>query len=474
MSYSCVSEIFKIGIGPSSSHTLGPWRICLDACERLEEAKKIQNVKTVSIHLYGSLAKTGEGHCTPMGCIMGLSGYLPNDTDPDEIDKILENIEKAKILNLFGKYPIEFSKKDNILFHFDESLEYHSNGMTLEITLRDDKKLMFTYYSIGGGFFIRDELKREKLEEKKGNADYPYNFSYAKDFLKAAREKKKNLYELILDNEKEKAEKKDLFQNIDLIVDTMLQSAYRGTRIDGVLPGSLGVKRRAKELNRQLLSSREINSMKDWHEAIAQDQNDFQKTLQWVSCIAISVNEENAACGRIVTAPTNGSSGTIPAALHYYLFLLKDDKKPKDVRRFISIASLVGSLFRSRATISAAEGGCQAEIGVSSAMAAAALTDALGGSPEQTFIAAEIAMEHHLGLTCDPIGGLVQVPCIERNALGAIKAITSSMLAIDRDVSNVIVDLDNVVSAMWETSKAMNAQYKETAEGGLALVLRNC
>ena len=454
-----VFDIFKIGIGPSSSHTLGPWR----AAERfLNEIKDIEDVVRVTVKLYGSLAKTGKGHGTDIAVMMGLSGADPVTFDTSILDSTITDIKNAGKLLLQGKQEIVFDYNSDLLFLKRESLPYHPNAMSLTATYIDGRVVVEIYYSVGGGFVV----KEGEDSAHKTRVSLRYDINDGDELLQNCKGAGINIYELVLENELAWRTKPETINGIVTIWDTMLDCMWRGCHASGILPGGLHVTRRAGTINKKLLHGSPYNDKKEWLKAIKGSSDTFQDVLNWVSCFALSVNEENASFGRVVTAPTNGAAGVIPAVLMYQQLFCRGTED--DVIRFIATASVIGALFKRGATISAAMGGCQAEIGVSSAMAAGALTECLGGTPQQVLQAAEIAMEHHLGMTCDPIGGLVQIPCIERNTMGAVKAITAAQLALQSDSEAAKVSLDAVIKTMWETALDMNSKYKETADGGLA------
>ena len=459
-----VFDMFKIGIGPSSSHTLGPWRAAQRFVKKLEEVNSLEKVEQVNILLYGSLAKTGIGHGTDIAILLGLSGDDPVTFDVDQVMPKVESIKEKHALNLGAQKDIHFIYKEHLLFLFDQSLPFHPNAVTFQAFLVDGKAISETYYSIGGGFVVQENDTESVLSE----VDLPFPIDTAQQLMSACMRTGLKISELVLENElawrPENATKKGILDIFHVIKDCI----YKGCHTKGILPGGLNVERRAERLNKRMLKNRPYHDYDSWLTAIREGGKDFGYILDCVSCFALSVNEENASFGRVVTAPTNGASGVIPAVLQYYIAFYDayDDDK---IIQFIATASEIGSIFKKGATISAAMGGCQAEIGVSSAMAAGALTECLGGSQRQVLMAAEIAMEHHLGLTCDPIGGLVQVPCIERNTMGAIKAITAAQLALQSNPDKAKVSLDAVVSTMWETAQDMNVKYKETADGGLAV-----
>lgn len=459
-----VFDMFKIGVGPSSSHTLGPWRAAQRFLQNIEDANRLQQVTNIEVLLYGSLAKTGKGHGTDIAILLGLSGDDPVSFDVNNINSKIEDIKTMKKLLLHGRHEIDFDYGEDIDFLLNESLPYHPNAVTFLATFTTGEKIAETYYSIGGGF-----VKKEGEESSgKDMVQLPFPIDTAADLLHWCMKTGMSISEVVMENENAWRNDTDTKKGIMNIWTVMKECIYRGCHAKGELPGGLHVKRRAAELNKKLMRDRIYKEYDSWLATIRQGGKDFAYILDWVSCFALAVNEENASFGRVVTAPTNGAAGVIPAVLQYYVTFCdgyKDDK----IIQFLLTASEVGSIFKKGSTISAAMGGCQAEIGVSSAMAAAALTECMGGTQRQTLMAAEIAMEHHLGLTCDPIAGLVQVPCIERNTMGAIKAITASQLALQSTPDFAKVSLDAVVKTMWETAKDMSFKYKETAEGGLAI-----
>jgi L-serine dehydratase len=459
-----VFDMFKIGVGPSSSHTLGPWRAAQRFLQMLEDKGLLYQVQTVRVLLYGSLAKTGKGHGTDVAVQLGLSGDDPVTFDVQQIDAKVEDIRTMKKLLLHGKHEVDFNPQEDIEFLVTESLPYHPNALTFLATLHHTEAIAATYYSIGGGF-----VKQEEENGTAANAvQLPFPIDRADDLLHWCRKTGLHISEVVMENENAWRPEADTRSGVLNIWRVMKECTFRGCHSQGVLPGGLQVKRRAADLNKKLLGSSTYHDYDSWIQAIRKGGSDFKYTLDWVSCFALAVNEENASFGRVVTAPTNGAAGVIPAVLQYFVAFCDGYKEDK-ILAFMLTAAEVGSIFKKRATISAAMGGCQAEIGVSSAMAAAGLTEAVGGNQRQALMAAEIAMEHHLGLTCDPIGGLVQIPCIERNTMGAIKAITASQLAMQSTPDFAKVSLDAVISTMWETAKDMSFKYKETAEGGLAI-----
>ena len=454
-----VFDIFKVGIGPSSSHTMGPWKAALAAANIQFD---INSIEKVQVHLYGSLAKTGKGHGTDIAVQLGLEDYQAETIPVELVNTRIEEIANQKQINLFGKKPIAFDPSLDILFHKDESLPYHPNGLSFEFTLSNQEKIRDTYFSVGGGFIVK-----EGEEDEVSTKTFKFPIDAAEDLEKWCKQENCSPSYIILQNELSWKTDEEITSFINNIWDTMYHSIYRGCHTDGILPGGLNVVRRAAILNKELLPNIKYDGIDEWFELIKIQPQHFQNIMGWISAFALAVNEENAAFGRIVTAPTNGAAGVIPAVLMYHLAFNPNAKK-EDIIPFLLTAAEIGSIFKKRSTISAAMGGCQAEIGVSSAMAAAALVEVLNGEPARVMMASEIAMEHHLGLTCDPIGGLVQIPCIERNTMGAIKAITAAQIAMTRDPENAKVSLDDVISSMWETALDMNTKYKETSEGGLA------
>lgn len=456
-------DIFKIGIGPSSSHTLGPWRAAQQFLQSLEKKNILFDITSLEILLYGSLAKTGKGHGTDIAVQLGLSGDDPVTFDVNNIRAKINDIRNMKKLLLNGKHEIDFDPAEDIEFLFTETLPFHPNAVTFLATAKNNVQFAETYYSIGGGFVIKEGEDKQASD----NIQLPFPINTADDLLHWCM-KGLLISEVVMENESvwrtEAETKKGLLE----IWNVMKECMYRGCHQGGMLPGGLNVKRRAAALNTRLLPQKNYTDYNSWMLAIRNGGSDFKYTLDWVSCFALSVNEENASFGRVVTAPTNGAAGVIPAVLQYYITFC-DGYKDEKIIQFMLTAAETGSIFKKGSTISAAMGGCQAEIGVSSAMAAAGLTECMGGTQRQCLMAAEIAMEHHLGLTCDPIGGLVQVPCIERNTMGAIKAITASQLALQSSPDFAKVSLDAVIKTMWDTALDMNSKYKETSDGGLAI-----
>ena len=455
-----VFDIFKIGVGPSSSHTLGPWR----AAEKFLKETNAPAITAITVSLYGSLAKTGKGHGTDIAVILGLAGEDPVTFDTTQLHTKINQITQSKRIKLAGVTEIDFDPVTDIVFLKKEGLPFHPNALRIKATFKDGKTLEETYYSIGGGFVVKDG----ENTSAKQSITLKYDVNDADDLLQNSMSAGISISQLVMENEKSWRSEEETIKGILHIWQIMQECIYRGCHADGILPGGLNVVRRAAKMNRQLLKGAKENNLKEWIEAIRNSSSDFTSIMNWISCFALAVNEENAAFGRVVTAPTNGAAGVVPAVLMYY-YVFGKNVKDADIVKFMLTASQIGCLFKMGSTISAAMGGCQAEIGVSSSMAAGALTECLGGSPSQAMQAAEIAMEHHLGMTCDPIGGLVQIPCIERNTMGAIKAITASQLALQGDGEQMKVSLDAVIKTMWDTAVDMSSKYKETAEGGLAI-----
>lgn len=463
----CISifDMLKIGIGPSSSHTLGPWRAAERWIKELKEAGNFNSIRHVKVDLYGSLSLTGVGHATDLAIILGLTGADPEYIPVNDIPKITQQVIDQQRLSFNNEFEISFNPKVDIVFN-KEFLSFHSNGLTFTGTTKDSKIIKDTYYSIGGGFVVKEERSNKKSNVALHN-NFPFPIQTALDLSDYCITEKKNISEIVLENERSLKSDSEIDHEIKRIWDTMTECMYIGCHTEGILPGGLNVIRRAFIIHQKLLNTADYSNPSEWLAVIRKTEVQFRQILKWVSCFALSVNEVNASLGRVVTAPTNGSAGVIPAVLMYYLAIENHNAGFKEIKQFLLVAGEIGSIFKKGATISAAMGGCQAEIGVSSAMAAAGLCELLGGTPEQVLNASEIAMEHHLGLTCDPIGGLVQIPCIERNAMGAIKAISAAELALD--TTDAKVPLDKVIETMWNTAKDMNSKYKETSEGGLAV-----
>lgn len=459
--------MLKVGVGPSSSHTLGPWRAAQRWIAELKNNNRFEEVDKIHVDLYGSLSLTGKGHATDIATLLGLLGHDPVTMDISMIESEIENIRNTGKLLLNAEREIKFSIKEDVMFN-RKFLEFHPNGITFRALLKNGKKTNSSFYSIGGGFVVKKERKNAS-KKMKNFQQFPFPIEKATELLQYCKAQNKPISEIVLENERSLRSEEEINSGLKKIWQVMLESMYIGCHTEGTLPGGLNVKRRAFEMHQRLIGETSYSNIEDWVPAIRQTEVKFRQILKWVSCFALSVNEVNASLGRVVTAPTNGSAGTVPAVMMYYMCIENHEATFEDMKRFMLVAGEIGSLFKKGATISAAMGGCQAEIGVSSAMAAGGLTELLGGTPEQVLMASEIAMEHHLGLTCDPIGGLVQVPCIERNAMGAIKAINAAEIAMESDASRAKVPLDKVIETMWDTAKDMNKKYKETSEGGLAV-----
>ena len=467
----CISvfDMLKIGVGPSSSHTLGPWRAAERFIEELRSNNQFEIINYIKVDLYGSLSLTGKGHATDSAIMLGLSGQDPEYIAIENIDKIIHEIKEKKYILFGNEIIVPFFPEDDIIFN-KNFLPFHANGMTFTATLLDTTKYVSTFYSIGGGFVVKEEREnaKKKIQIK---CAFPFPIQNANELLNYTISENKTISEIVYENEKSMRSEAEIHHELMRIWHTMLECMYIGCHSEGILPGGLNVRRRAFDMHQHLIGLSNYDSPQSWLEQIRLTEVKFRQILKWVSCFALAVNEVNAALGRVVTAPTNGSAGVIPSVLMYYLVIENHNAGEKEIKKFLMVASEIGSVFKKGSTISAAMGGCQAEIGVSSAMAAAALCELMGGTPAQVLMAAEIAMEHHLGLTCDPVGGLVQIPCIERNTMGAIKAINAAELALETDPKNAKVPLDKVINTMWQTAKDMNNKYKETSEGGLAIAV---
>src|SRR3569833_3046678 len=407
-----VFDMFYIGIGPASSHTLGPWRAAQQFVQLLNETQVLPKTAEIKILLYGSLAKTGHGRGTDIAIVLGLSGDDPVTFNASAIDDKIAGIKATGQLSLGGEHDIPFSYEHDLLFLYNEVLPFHPNAVTFQALLNHGSAISRTYYSIGGGFVVEDGGKGQA----KAEVDLPFPIDTAADLLHWCLKTGLKISEVVLENELAWRSEQDTRDGILNIFRVMKECMYRGCHTTGYLPGGLHVARRAASLNHRLIGDKPYTGYDQRVEAIRQTGFGFKNKLDWVSCFALAINEENASFGRVVTAPTNGAAGVVPAVLQYFIAFCGGYSDERIIQ-FLLTASEIGSIFKKGATLSAAMGGCQAEIGVSSAMAAAALTGALGGSQRQVLMAAEIAMEHHLGMTCDPIGGLVQVPCIERNTM---------------------------------------------------------
>ena len=450
-----VFDVFKIGIGPSSSHTMGPMRAAREFLLALERDGRLDAVESVTVRLYGSLALTGLGHGTDRAVLMGLTGAEPETVDPDAIGPALQRIRSSGTLELLGRRAIPFDEKSHLLLLRTERLPQHANGMRFTATAGGATLLEQEYYSIGGGFIVR--AGEDQAREASARNGAPYPFSSGRELLALCRENGLEIFELVLANECAWASEASVRAGAMRIWEVMQACVARGFRQNGVLPGPLKVRRRAPKLYRQLTESGLPRPL---------------EALDWVDAFALAVNEENAAGGRVVTAPTNGAAGIVPAVLHYYR-RFEPGASDDGVLRFLLSAAAIGMLYKQNASISGAEMGCQGEVGVACSMAAGGLVAALQGSNEQIENAAEIGMEHNLGLTCDPVGGLVQIPCIERNAMGAVKAINAARLSMRGDGSHK-VSLDHVIVTMRQTGADMSTIYKETSQGGLAVNVTEC
>lgn len=461
-----VFEIIKVGIGPSSSHTMGPWNAAEMFLKLIQTEHKLNEVKEVFVEFFGSLAKTGIGHGTDIAGMLGLSGEDFTTIDTTKIDEKIETIKSSQKLKLNGEHEIDFIYGHHLVLNMKENLPFHPNGMIFKAIFNDGSVLEQDYYSIGGGFVAtQDDNSADELCTR---TLYPCHSGA--DVLKYCSRLNLSLSDLTYINEESWRSREEIDKHALWIWEQIKECVYKGVNKEGILPGGLNVVRRAAKLNKTLLKGKTYANLDEWFELIVNSENNFVDINKWISCFALAVNEENASFGRIITAPTNGASGIIPAVLMYSQ-AFTEFKGPENIIRFLLVAGEIGTLFKKNATISAAMGGCQAETGVSSAMAAAGLTEIMGGSVGQVLMAAEIAMEHHLGLTCDPIAGLVQIPCIERNSMGAIKAITAANIAIESDPSHAKVTLDEVIQTMLETALSMSDRFKETSEGGLAIAV---
>lgn len=452
-------NLFSIGIGPSSSHTVGPMRAARQFVLKLEKDGILEKTHHVKADLYGSLALTGKGHCTDYAILLGLEGETPEGVDPDQVHPRVNRIRNEQTLNILGKRLVPFDEPTQLIFHYDKQLPFHPNGMRFHAYDAKGKELKVeVYYSVGGGFIVDHAAASSDQHLGEDAHKLPYPFKTAEQLLKICRQQNLMIHQVMMANELTWRSESEVKQGLLKIWDVMKGCVERGCRTEGILPGGLNVKRRAPGL---------LRSLEDPHR-----KKTPAEVMEWVSLWALAVNEENAAGARVVTAPTNGAAGIIPAVMHYYE-MLTDSPNDEGIISFMLTAGAMGILYKEGASISAAEMGCMGEVGVACSMAAAGLTAVLGGSNEQIENAAEIGMEHNLGLTCDPIKGLVQIPCIERNTMGSIKAINAAMLALQGDGSHR-VSLDQVIATMRQTGHDMQSHYKETSLGGLAVNVPEC
>ena len=452
-----VFDMFSIGIGPSSSHTVGPMRAARQFCEELATRGELEKTASIRVELFGSLGATGRGHGSDQAVVLGLMGEAPETVDVDRIPERMAAVESTGRLAVLGHHEVAFALKEQLLLHRRRTLPLHPNGMCFQAFDEAGKECWSkTYYSVGGGFVLeaRDDGTLEIVED---DTKIPFPFASGEELLARCKESGSSISRLVFENEKVWRSEKEIEDQLDRIWEVMRASVKRGCEREGILPGGLRVKRRAAGLHRKLRT---------------EHSKDPLRAMDWVNLIALAVSEENAAGGRVVTAPTNGAAGIIPAVLHYYL-QFHDGAEQADIRRFLLCAAAIGIIYKTNASISGAEVGCQGEVGVACSMAAAGLAEIMGGSPAQVENAAEIGMEHNLGLTCDPVGALVQVPCIERNAMGAVKAINAARLAL-RGEGDQKVSLDKVIETMRQTGADMKTKYKETSRGGLAVNIIEC
>jgi len=455
-----VLELFRIGIGPSSSHTLGPIRIGKRFLEELRAQGAFDRIAKITVELQGSLALTGKGHATPKAVVLGLCGLEPETLDPDDAERIEARVGAEKRLALLGVREIAFDPQRDIVFAYDVMPELHPNGMKLGAF--DDSGAPVseqTYYSTGGGFIATEKQLRTPAPDDRvaTGRDVPFPFAYASELLEHCAREGKSIEEIVYANEDAMRPRAETDARLDHVASVMATCIERGLTHEGVLPGSLKVTRRAPAIWKKLQATPHAN--------------EAERLFDWLNVYAMAVNEENAAGGKVVTAPTNGAAGILPAILRHYCF--NSENPTRDARRFLLTAGGIGLLYKQRASISGAEMGCQGEVGVACSMAAAGLAAVWGGSPQQVANAAEIGMEHNLGLTCDPVAGLVQIPCIERNAVGAVKAVNAARLALHSTAPSK-VSLDQVIETMRQTGMDMSSKYKETSKGGLAVNVVEC
>lgn len=455
-----ILDLFRVGIGPSSSHTVGPIRIAARFVDGVERAGPLAQVQRVEVELQGSLALTGEGHATPKAVMLGLAGFAPETLDPDEGELCVASVVRTRRLNLMGRHAIDFDPDKDIVFAYDVISALHPNGMRLRaFDAAGGVILDETWYSTGGGFIASQRQLEKPLEDDlvQTQVDVPYPYTSAAELIAMCESNGLAIEQLVLANEDALRPRSDTQAALDRIADVMLKCIDRGLAQTGTLPGKLKVKRRAAALREKL--TRDHGS------------NEREQLFDWLNMYAMAVNEENAAGGQVVTAPTNGAAGIIPAVIRHYC-TDTDDARDR-IRKFLLTAGAIGILYKQRASISGAEMGCQGEVGVACSMAAGGLAAVWGADPQQVANAAEIGMEHNLGLTCDPVGGLVQIPCIERNAIGAVKAVNAARLAL-HSTGHSHVSLDQVIETMRQTGLDMSSKYKETSQGGLAVNVVEC
>ncbi|HGH3372690.1 TPA: L-serine ammonia-lyase [Kluyvera cryocrescens] len=444
-------DMFKIGVGPSSSHTVGPMNAGKSFIDELAAGGFLPQTTRLTVDLYGSLSLTGKGHATDVAVIMGLAGNRPDSVDIDAMQPFMRAVERSGLLSVAqGEAEVPFSLSDDVIFH-NEALPRHENGMRFTAWGKEGILLSKTYYSTGGGFIVEESKFGQEFEVEQ---PVPYPFHSASELVQQCKEHGLSISGLMMQNELALRSQSEIDIGLTRIWHVMRTGIERGMNTEGVLPGPMSVPRRAVALRRQLVSSDSTSS-------------DPMNVIDWINMFALAVSEENAAGGRVVTAPTNGACGIVPAVLAYY-DKFRRTANGNSIARYLLAAGAIGGLYKRNASISGAEVGCQGEVGVAASMAAAGLAELLGGSPQQVCMAAEIAMEHNLGLTCDPVGGQVQIPCIERNAINAVKAVNAARMAIQR-TSEARVSLDKIIETMYETGKDMNEKYRETSRGGLAI-----
>lgn len=459
-----VFDLFSIGLGPSSSHTVGPMRAAKQFACLLESSNSLPLIDYLVVDLYGSLALTGKGHSTDRAILLGLQGHTPEGVDPNHVNDLVQTIREKQQLKVNGHLIIPFHESSQLLFHYDKQLPFHPNGMRFT-AYNKEQKIIFRqiYYSTGGGFIVEHEAALKPLDQINLKKQAPYLFKTADELLQLCDKHHFTIPQLMWENEKTWRSEKEIKKELNRIWEAMQACTERGCQREGILPGGLNVHRRAPAIFCYLQEQ----------EKKPREERDAAECLDWVSLWALAVNEENAAGGRVVTAPTNGASGVIPAVLHYYQKFVKNASL-EGIEKFLLTAGAIGILYKEGASISAAEMGCMGEVGVACSMAAAALVAAQGGTNEQIESAAEIGMEHNLGLTCDPVGGLVQIPCIERNTMGATQAINAARLAYIHGKGKQRVSLDQVIQTMKQTGEDMKASYKETSQAGLAVHVPLC